>query len=62
MLLKKINPKQLMINIFALSVFPHVASPLMMDFIGAGNDEFEMIKKKGKTQVADFILNAIEIN
>jgi len=60
--IRKINPKQLMINIFALSVFPHVASPLMMDFIGAGNDEFEMIKKEGKTQVADFILNAIEIH
>ena len=60
--IRHINPKQLMINIFALSVFPHVASPLMKDFINAGNDEFELIKEKGKTQVADFILNAIEIN
>jgi AcrR family transcriptional regulator len=60
--IRQINPKQLMINIFALSVFPHVASPLMKDFINAGNDEFELIKEKGKTQVADFILNAIEIN
>lgn len=60
--IRKINPKQLMINIFALSVFPHVASPLMKDFINAGNDEFELIKQKGKTQVADFILDAIEIN
>jgi len=59
--IKKINPKQLMINIFALSVFPHVASPLMKDFINAGNDEFEMIKKKGTSQVADFIIQAIEI-
>ena len=60
--IRQINPKQLMINIFALSVFPHVASPLMKDFINAGNDEFELIKEKGKTQVANFILNAIEIN
>lgn len=60
--IRKINPKQLMINIFGLSVFPHVASPLMKDFIGAGNDEFEIIKEKGKTEVADFILNSIEIN
>lgn len=59
--IRKINPKQLMINIFALSVFPHVASPLMKDFINAGNDEFEMIKKKGTTQVADFIIDSIEI-
>ena len=59
--IRKINPKQLMINIFALSVFPHVASPLMKDFINAGNDEFELIKEKGKTQVADFIINSIEI-
>ena len=60
--IRKINPKQLMINIFALSVFPHVASPLMKDFINAGNDEFEMIKEEGKTQVADFIINSIEIH
>lgn len=59
--IRKINPKQLMINIFALSVFPHVASPLMKDFINAGNDEFEMIKIKGATQVANFIIDAIQI-
>ncbi|MCP4882408.1 MAG: TetR/AcrR family transcriptional regulator [Flavobacteriales bacterium] len=60
--IRKINPKQLMINIFALSVFPHVASPLLKDFISAGNDEFEMIKEEGKTLVADFILKSIEIH
>ena len=60
-LIRNINPKQLVINIFALSVFPHVASPLMKDFISAGNDEFEMIKKKGTSQVADFIINSIQI-
>ncbi len=60
-LIRDINPKQLMINIFALSVFPHVASPLMKDFINAGNDEFEMIKKKGTSQVADFIVNSITV-
>lgn len=59
--IRDINPKQLMINIFALSVFPHVASPLMKDFINAGNDEFELIKKNGTTQVADFIINSIQI-
>jgi len=60
--IRPINPKQLLINIFALSVFPHVASPLMKDFINAGNDEFETIKKSGKTAVADFIINAIQIS
>jgi len=59
--IRKINPKELMINIFALSVFPHVASPLMKDFINAGNDEFENIKNKGKTNIADFIINSIRI-
>ena len=59
--IRPINPKQLMINIFALSVYPHVASPLMKDFINAGNDEFEDIKKQGKTMVADFIINSIKL-
>lgn len=59
--IRPINPKQLMINIFALSVFPNVASPLMKDFINAGNDEFEAIKQKGRTQVADFVINSIRL-
>jgi len=59
--IRKINPKELMINIFGLSVFPHVASPLMKDFINAGNDEFESIKNMGKTNIADFIINSIRI-
>ena len=56
-----INPKQLMINIFALSVFPNVASPLMKDFINAGNDEFESNKQEGRVQVANFIINSIKV-
>jgi AcrR family transcriptional regulator len=59
--IKPINPKQLMINIFALSVFPNVASPLMKDFINAGNDEFEAIKEEGRTQVANFVINSIRV-
>lgn len=59
--IRPINPKQLLINIFALSVFPHIASPLMKDFINAGNDEFELIKSKNTTFVADFIINSIKI-
>ena len=59
--IREINPKQLMINIFALSVYPHIASPLMKDFINAGNDEFELIKEKGASLVADFVINSILI-
>ncbi len=59
--IRPINPKQLMINIFALSVFPNVASPLMKDFINAGNDEFEAIKEQGRTQVASFVISSIRL-
>jgi AcrR family transcriptional regulator len=59
--IRPINPKQLMINIFALSVFPNVASPLMKDFINAGNDEFEAIKQEGRNQVASFVINSIRV-
>ena len=59
--IRPINPKLILINIFALSVFPHVASPLMKDFIHADNDEFEEIKEKNKIYVAEFIINSIKI-
>ncbi|MDH3322951.1 MAG: TetR/AcrR family transcriptional regulator [Flavobacteriaceae bacterium] len=60
--IRPMNPKQLMINIFALSVFPHVASPLMKDFINADNDEFDQIKNANRTLVADFIINSIRVD
>ena len=59
--IRPVNPKLLLINIFALSVFPNLASPLMKDFINAGNDEFEKIKDRGKTEIADFIINSIDL-
>lgn len=59
--IRPINPKQLMINIFALSVFPNIASPLMKDFINAGNDEFEEIKQEGRIQVANFVIDSIRV-
>jgi AcrR family transcriptional regulator len=59
--IRPINPKQLMVNIFALSVYPHVASPLVKDFIRAENQEFEDMKEKGKSEVADFVINSIKM-
>ena len=59
--IQPITPKQLMINIFALSVFPNVASPLMKDFINAGNDEFEAIREEGRIHVANFVINSIRV-
>ena len=59
--IRPINPKQLMVNIFALSVYPHVASPLVKDFIQADNQEFEDMKEKGKREVADFVINSIRL-
>ena len=59
--IKPINTKQLMINIFALSVFPNVASPLMKFFFNAGNDEFEDIKEEGRIHVANFVINSIRV-
>lgn len=59
-ILKPISGEQLFINIMALNVFPFVATPLITGFINTDKKAFKQLMNDRKTEVADFIINAIK--
>ncbi len=58
--IKPIDAQQLFINIMALNIFPFIASPLIQGIIGLDKKSFKQLIEDRKTQVADFIINAIK--
>lgn len=60
-LIKPIKAEQLFINILALNVFPFVGAPLIKGFLNLNDDEFFKLMNERKTEVSDFIINAIKI-
>lgn len=59
--IRPIKAEQLFINIMALNIFPFIAAPLLKGFINVDNSEYKILLEKRKTEVADFIINAIKI-
>lgn len=58
----KMDPRDLMINILGLSIFPFAAKPLMnIMFFDNGKKDYNDFLVKRKTTVKEFILNSILI-
>ena len=58
--IKKTDPRQLIINIIALCIWPFVAKPMLMAMMEFDQEEFETMMKKRKTFVADTIIDSIK--
>ncbi|UPS91079.1 TetR/AcrR family transcriptional regulator [Bizionia sp. M204] len=59
-ILNPISGEQLFINILALNIFPFVAKPLVKAFTKEDDKGFRQLMENRKTEVADFIINAIK--
>jgi AcrR family transcriptional regulator len=59
--IRAIDPNQLIINIMALSVFPFVGKPLLKTFTNLNEEDYQLLLEERKTEVANFIINAIKI-
>jgi len=58
--LLEIEPKQFMVNLLALCIFPFAARPMIQGFIFKNDAKaYEDFLEKRKTEVADFIIKAI---
>jgi TetR/AcrR family transcriptional regulator len=58
--LVEIEPHQFMVNLLALCIFPFAARPMIQGFIFKNDAKaYEDFLEKRKTEVADFIINAI---
>ncbi|MBI9040708.1 TetR/AcrR family transcriptional regulator [Lutibacter sp.] len=59
--IKPIKADQLFINILSLNIFPFIAAPLFKGFLNLNNDEYNLMLEHRKTEVAEFIINAIKV-
>ena len=59
-ILKPIKGEQLFINILALNIFPFIATPLVKAFTDTNDEAFKQLMNDRKTEVSDFIINAIK--
>lgn len=60
-IIRPIKAEQLFINIMSLNIFPFMAAPLLKGFINTSDKEYKQLMKNRKTEVADFIINAIAV-
>lgn len=60
-LIKPIDPSQLFINLISLNVLPFLAAPLLKGFLNIDDKNYNQLLENRKTEVADFIINAIKI-
>lgn len=56
-----ISAEQLFINILALNIFPFVGKPLIMAIANLENDSYKQLIEARKTEVSNFIINAIKL-
>lgn len=60
-LIRPIHPRQLIVNILSLCIFPIAARPLLKTMLFADNDaEYETFLEARKAEVADFVINSIK--
>jgi AcrR family transcriptional regulator len=59
-IIKPINPKQLLMDIFSMTVFPFAAKMMMKGMIQISDAEFNQMMEERKTSIAEQIINSIK--
>ncbi|MDT8418125.1 MAG: TetR/AcrR family transcriptional regulator [Lutibacter sp.] len=59
--IRPIKAEQLFINIVSLNIFPFIGSQLLKGFVNVNDDTYKKLMEDRKTEIADFIINAIKI-
>jgi TetR/AcrR family transcriptional regulator len=57
--IKPIDPKQLLINMISMIIFPFVGRPMIQVVIGLNNKEFQQLIKERREHVKQFIKSAL---
>jgi len=58
--IRPLSAEQLFINILSLNIFPFVAKPLIIAFTSTNNTTYKQLMEERKSEVANFIINAIK--
>ena len=59
-IIKPINPKQLLLDIFSMTVFPFAAKMMVKGIIQISDAEFNQMMEERKTAIAEQIINSIK--
>lgn len=59
-IIKPIKPKQLLMDIFSLAVFPFAAQMMVKGILQISDSEFNLMMEERKTTIADQIINSIK--
>lgn len=59
-IIKSINPKQLLLDIFSMTVFPFAAQTMVKGMLQISDSEFNSMMKERKTVIAEQIINSIK--
>lgn len=61
-IIRPIDPKQLIVNIIGLCIFPIVAKPILCTMLGFDEEGYRNFIEERKKEVAKFVINSIKIN
>ncbi|MBP6758839.1 MAG: TetR/AcrR family transcriptional regulator [Flavobacterium sp.] len=59
-IIKPINPKQLLMNIISMTVFPFAAQMMIKGMLQISDEEFNQMMEERKTSIAEQIINSIK--
>ena len=59
-IIKPINPKQILMDLFSMTVFPFAAQMMMKGMIQISDSEFNQMMEERKTSIAEQIINSIK--
>ncbi|WP_395049686.1 TetR/AcrR family transcriptional regulator [Flavobacterium sp.] len=59
-IIKPANPKQLLLDIFSMTVFPFAAQMMVKGMIQISDAEFNLMMEERKTSIAEQIINSIK--
>jgi AcrR family transcriptional regulator len=59
--IRSINPKQLVLDMFSLSIFPFVGSPLLQKITSLNEEEYNNMLIERKKHVASMLINSIKL-
>ena len=59
-IIKPINPKQILMDLFSMTVFPFAAQMMMKGMIQISDAEFNQMMEERKTSIAEQIINSIK--
>jgi len=57
--IKPIDPIQLIINVLSLSIFPFAGGPMIRGVFNLSSDDFDALIERRKTEIPEFVINAI---